>query len=120
MGLSRSKPREKKVEEPKKSPTNFVAKSKDKVMETKQPDKEALNQPAENLLFGAGIAKHSKPSSSSEGRRPEETCHVKASGMGPIPKTLMTQETNLILNKSRSRRKVSLRRSSSLEPQMRR
>lgn len=95
MGLSRSKPREKKVEEPKKSPTNFVAKSKDKVMETKQPDKEALNQPAENLLFGAGIAKHSKPSSSSEGRRPEETCHVKASGMGPIPKTLMTQEVNM-------------------------
>lgn len=42
--------------------------------EAKQPDKES--QPAESL-FGTGTSKHSRPSSSSEGRRPEETSHVK-------------------------------------------
>lgn len=49
--------------------------------EAKQPDKES--QPAESMVFGTGTSKHSRPSSSSEGRRPEETRHVKASGMGP-------------------------------------
>ncbi|KAL6082914.1 hypothetical protein STEG23_002608 [Scotinomys teguina] len=80
MGLSKSKSREKKVEEPKKNPTNFVAKTKEKVMEkeAKQPDKEALNQPAENLLFGAGTVKHSKPSSSSEVPRYLEGCRYQA------------------------------------------
>lgn len=60
--------------------------------ESKQLDKEALNQPADSLLFAAGTSKHSRPSSS-EGRRPEETCHGKASGMGPISKTLMIQDS---------------------------
>lgn len=59
------------------------------VTESKQLDMEALNQPADTLLLAAGTSKHSRPSSSSEGRRPEETHHVKASGMGPISKTLM-------------------------------
>ncbi|OBS77134.1 hypothetical protein A6R68_16437, partial [Neotoma lepida] len=66
MGLSKSKSREKKVEEQKKSPTNIVAKTKEKVMEkeAKQPDKEALNQPADSPLIGAGTAKPSRPTSS--------------------------------------------------------
>nr|XP_034378931.1 spermatogenesis-associated protein 33 isoform X1 [Arvicanthis niloticus] len=64
MGQSRSKPREKKVEE-EKSTTTLVTKTKEKVMEkeAKQPDKES--QPAESL-FGTGTSKHSRPSSSSE------------------------------------------------------
>ncbi|GAB1293772.1 Spermatogenesis-associated protein 33 [Apodemus speciosus] len=66
MGQSKSKPREKKVEEDKKSTTTLVTKSKEKVMEkeAKQSDKES--QPAESLLFGTGTSKHSRPSSSSE------------------------------------------------------
>lgn len=46
--------------------------------EAKQPDKES--QPTESLLFGSETSKHSRPSSSSEGRRPEETRH-----RGPVP-----------------------------------
>lgn len=58
------------------STSTLVTKSKEKVMEkeAKQPDKES--QPAESLLFGTGTSKHSRPSSASEGRRPEETSHV--------------------------------------------
>ncbi|XP_050021213.1 spermatogenesis-associated protein 33 isoform X2 [Alexandromys fortis] len=71
MGQSKSKPREKSVEEEKTVPTNFVAKSKEKVMgkESRQLDKEALNQPADSVLFAAGTSKHSRPSSSSEALR---------------------------------------------------
>lgn len=61
--------------------------------ESRQLDKEALNQPADSVLFAAGTSKHSRPSSSSEGRTPEETCHGKASGMGPISKTLIIQDS---------------------------
>lgn len=97
MGLSKSKPREKKVEEQKKNSTSFVTKSKEKVMEkeSRHSEKEALSHPADSLLFTSGTSKHSRPSSSFEGRRPEETCHVKASGMGPISKALMMQEVNM-------------------------
>ncbi|CAO2609571.1 hypothetical protein LEMLEM_LOCUS14268 [Lemmus lemmus] len=69
MGQSKSKSREKTVELERTIPTNFVAKS-EKVMEkeSKQLDKEALNQPADSLLFAAGTSKYSRPSSSSEGQ----------------------------------------------------
>lgn len=62
--------------------------------ETKQPEKEAPNQPTDSPLPSAGTVKHSKPSSSNEGRRLEEPRNVKASGMGPISKTLTIQEVN--------------------------
>ncbi|XP_005073204.1 spermatogenesis-associated protein 33 [Mesocricetus auratus] len=95
MGLSRSKPREKKVEEPKKTPTNFVVKSKEKTMETKQPDKEALNQPANNLLFGAGIPNSSKPSSSSEDKSDTNQKSIKKKSV--IPQIIITRASNEML-----------------------
>ncbi|CAH7047012.1 spermatogenesis-associated protein 33 [Phodopus roborovskii] len=92
MGLSKSKPREKKVEEPKKSPTNIVVKTKEKVMETKQLDKEVMNQPAESLLFGAGISKHSKPSSSSEDKPDTKQKSIKKKSV--IPQIIITRASN--------------------------
>ncbi|XP_029423696.1 spermatogenesis-associated protein 33 isoform X2 [Nannospalax galili] len=121
MGLSKSKPRKRKGEEHNKSPAHSVSKPKEKVMEkeAKPPDRDVPSQPADSLLMGAETAKYSQPSASSEGRRPQEACHIKASGMGQSSKTLMIQERNLIQNKSQARRKLSFRRSSSREPQMR-
>lgn len=52
--------------------------------ETKQSDKES--QPAESMLFGSKTSKHSRPSSSSEGRRPKETRRGETSGLGPMCK----------------------------------
>nr|XP_034378932.1 spermatogenesis-associated protein 33 isoform X2 [Arvicanthis niloticus] len=84
MGQSRSKPREKKVEE-EKSTTTLVTKTKEKVMEkeAKQPDKES--QPAESL-FGTGTSKHSRPSSSSEGPEMATTCLLHS--IAPASRTL--------------------------------
>lgn len=72
------------VEEEKKNTTTLVSKSKVMEKEAKQSDKES--QPTESILFGSRTSKHSRPSSSSEGRRPEETRHGEASGMGPMCK----------------------------------
>lgn len=49
--------------------------------EAKQSDKDS--QPAESLLFGTGTSKHSRPSSSSEGRRAEDSGQVEAQGWVP-------------------------------------
>ncbi|XP_036043439.1 spermatogenesis-associated protein 33 [Onychomys torridus] len=94
MGLSRSKPREKKVEEQKKNSTSFVTKSKEKVMEkeSKHSDKEALNQPADSLLFGSGTAKHSRPSSSSEDKHDTKLKSSKKRSV--IPKIIVTRASN--------------------------
>ncbi|XP_031197584.1 spermatogenesis-associated protein 33 [Mastomys coucha] len=92
MGQSKSKPREKKVEEEKKSPTTLVTKSKEKVMEkeAKQPDKES--QPAESMVFGTGTSKHSRPSSSSEEK--PDTKQRSSKKRSVIPQIIITRASN--------------------------
>ncbi|KAM7332311.1 spermatogenesis-associated protein 33 isoform X1 [Alexandromys fortis] len=94
MGQSKSKPREKSVEEEKTVPTNFVAKSKEKVMgkESRQLDKEALNQPADSVLFAAGTSKHSRPSSSSEDK--SDTKQKSSKKRNVIPQIIITHASN--------------------------
>nr|XP_045012106.1 spermatogenesis-associated protein 33 [Jaculus jaculus] len=72
MGLSKSKSKQRKDEEQKRTPTHSnpphsVPKAKDKTTEkeAKQGEKEALNQHSDNLL-GSGSTKHRKSSASYE------------------------------------------------------
>ncbi|XP_051024745.1 spermatogenesis-associated protein 33 [Acomys russatus] len=94
MGLSKSKPKEKKVEEPVSPSASLVSKSKEKVMEkeSKQPDKEALNHPADSMLFTAGTAKHSRPSSSSEDK--PDTKSKASKKRSVIPQIIITHASN--------------------------
>ncbi|KAL1785044.1 spermatogenesis-associated protein 33 [Sigmodon hispidus] len=93
MGLSRSKPREKKVEEPKKNPATFVARPKEKIIEkeARQPEN-SLNHPADSLQFGAGTTKHSRPSSSSEDK--PDTKQKSGKKKNVIPQIIITRASN--------------------------
>ncbi|XP_006987471.1 spermatogenesis-associated protein 33 [Peromyscus maniculatus bairdii] len=94
MGLSKSKPREKKVEEQKKNSTSFVTKSKEKVMEkeSRHSEKEALSHPADSLLFTSGTSKHSRPSSSFEDK--PDTKLKSSKKRNVIPKIIVTRASN--------------------------
>lgn len=58
--------------------------------EAKQSDKES--QRAESLLFGTGTSKHSRPSSSSEGRGPGEgTATSRRQGWVPLLRIMIME-----------------------------
>ncbi|XP_020029208.1 spermatogenesis-associated protein 33 isoform X2 [Castor canadensis] len=70
MGLSKSKPKERKGEEEKKGLPYSFPKPKDKLMEERSPkaeqaDREA-KKPADSLLLGLGTVKHERLPASSE------------------------------------------------------
>ncbi|XP_021486803.1 spermatogenesis-associated protein 33 [Meriones unguiculatus] len=93
MGQSKSKLREKKVEEQKKSSSFVLAKAKEKPVEkeVKQPDKESLSQPPDSSHFVA--SKHSKPSSSSSEDRPDiKQKSIKKKNV--IPQIIITHASN--------------------------
>uniref|UniRef100_A0A1D5RLG4 Spermatogenesis associated 33 n=2 Tax=Mus musculus TaxID=10090 RepID=A0A1D5RLG4_MOUSE len=84
--------------------------------EAKQSDKES--QPAESLLFAT--SKHSRPSSSSEGREIQRRPAAARQQGWDLFLRMMTRETNLRQSKGQARREVSSRRSSSPGPPTRR
>uniref|UniRef100_A0A8D2DJ96 Spermatosis associated 33 n=1 Tax=Sciurus vulgaris TaxID=55149 RepID=A0A8D2DJ96_SCIVU len=65
MGLSKSKPKPRKGEEPRKGSSYSSSRSKDRLTEAKLADREP-ERLADSLLSRKGSAKHGRPSASSE------------------------------------------------------